>query len=263
MAKRKKTKLKWWWIVIPVVAIALFVFYNFPPNTVPQSQQSSTDYLVYQDPTYGFSIEYPLAWEVRKNTQVFENGDVVAFGISGSTQKEKTELTDGAQVVVSQPFSINTDITTWAKKYMNSQAEFSQNSINGRQYEKVSDCSGVGCMTYYFTLMDNKVYGVATFAGGQNADRAVYENAIVKMLHSLQFSTAENGILSKEDAIAKVKALPEVIDYLKRVPNSLVLVNEEEDTEYLVQVYEFKNGHTATFNWYNVNKTTGEVKKEF
>lgn len=69
--------------------------------------------------------------------------------------------------------------------------------------------------------------------------------------------------ISKEEAVAKVNALPEIIDYLKRVPNGLVLVNGEEDNAYLVQVYEFKNDHTATFNWYTVNKTTGKVKKEF
>lgn len=82
-----------------------------------------------------------------------------------------------------------------------------------------------------------------------------------------QQSSTEYGskevIISKEDAVAKVKALPEVIDYLKRVPSGLVLVNGEEDNTYMVQVYEIVNGHTATFNWYSVNKTTGELKKEF
>lgn len=73
----------------------------------------------------------------------------------------------------------------------------------------------------------------------------------------------ETGAISKEDAVAKVKELPEVVDYLKRVPNGQVLVNGEDNNRYMVQVYEAKDGHTATFNWYNVDKTTGEVKKEF
>ncbi len=70
-------------------------------------------------------------------------------------------------------------------------------------------------------------------------------------------------LLYQDDAVAKVKSLPEVIDYLKRIPNGLVAVNGEEDSTYIVQVYEFKDNHTATFNWYTVDKTTGEVKKEF
>lgn len=69
--------------------------------------------------------------------------------------------------------------------------------------------------------------------------------------------------LSKNNAVAKIKALPEVINYLQRVPNGLVAVNGEEDNAYLIQAYEFKDGHTETFNWYKVDKTTGEVKKEF
>lgn len=76
-------------------------------------------------------------------------------------------------------------------------------------------------------------------------------------------NSAKNQTISKREAIAKVKALPQVTDYLKRVPNGLVLVNSEEDNAYMVQVYELKNGHTATFNWYKVDKTTGEAKKAF
>lgn len=262
MTKGKKTKLKWWWIIIGVVAVTLFAFYNFPNSNAPESQQSSTEYLVYQDPTYGFSIEYPQAWETRKNTQVFENGDAIAFRLSGPTQKENTELTDGTQVAVSKPFSINKDLSTWVREYYDRYSEFSKNSINGRTYQKVYSC-GHGCMTYYYTQINDQIYGVAAFAEGSDKDKMVYENSIVYMLKSFKFTDAENGSISKEDAIVKVKALPEIADYLRRVPNGLVLVNGEEDNAYMVQVYEFKNGLTATFNWYKVNKTTGEVKKEF
>lgn len=76
-------------------------------------------------------------------------------------------------------------------------------------------------------------------------------------------TTPLSGKLTKEEAIAKVKTLPEVKEYLKRVPNGLVAVNGEEDNTYMVQVYEFKDGHTATLNWYKIDKATGEVKKEF
>lgn len=70
-------------------------------------------------------------------------------------------------------------------------------------------------------------------------------------------------VFSKNEAIEKVKILSEVKDYLKKVPHAQISVNGEEDDSYLIQVYEIKDRHTATFNWYKVNKTTGEVKKEF
>ena len=73
----------------------------------------------------------------------------------------------------------------------------------------------------------------------------------------------ESSLVTKEVAIIKVKDLPEVKDYLNRVPQGIVAVNGEEDTSYMIQVYEIKDGHTATLNWYTVNKTTGEVRKEF
>ena len=230
-------------------------------NNGLQPPPQEAGYQVYQNPMFDFSIEYPKEWEIRKETQVFENGDAIAFRLSGPTQKENTELTDGAQVVVSKPFIINTDLAAWVKEYFSNQSEFSQNTINGRSFEKIYNCSGVGCMTYYYTLKNSQVFGVAVFAEGE--DKMVYENAIVYMLKSLKFTDAENGSISKDEAVTKVKAQPEVADYLKRVPNGLVLVNGEEDNAYMIQVYEFKNDHTATFNWYNVNKTTGAVEKEF
>lgn len=227
-----------------------------------QFQQSSTGYRVYQDPTYGFRIEYPQAWEIRKNTQVFVNGDTIAFRISGPTQKVQTELTDGAQVVVSQPFSINKDLTTWAREHFNSQSEFSQNIINGRSFEKIYDCSGVGCVTYYYTIQNDQAFGIATFA--QGASKTEYESAISSILETLQFGNTANGTITKEDAIVKVKTIPEVADYIIRVPQAKVEVGGDDDDDfYLIQVFEVVKDHTATFNWYTVNKMTGEVKKEF
>ena len=66
-------------------------------------------------------------------------------------------------------------------------------------------------------------------------------------------------------AIAKVSALPEVIEYLREVPTGLVTLDHEdrETNSYLIHVYETKDGHTATFNWYTVDKTTGEITKDF
>lgn len=257
--KDKKTnRLLFLGIVIAIMGTLIFFKYSLLP-----SQSSSTAYQTYQNPAHGFQIEYPKAWKIRKDTQLFENGDAVAFGIQGPTQKKQTELTDGAQVAVSKPFSITTNLALWVKEYHGKQAEFSQNTINGALFEKVYKCSNLGCLTYYYTLNNGQVYGLAVFAQGPDKDKMVYENSIVYMLKSLKFTNVKGGSLSKEEAIAKVKALSEVTDYLKKVPNGLVLISGEENDQYLVQVYEIKNEHTATFNWYNVDKTTGEVKKEF
>src|SRR3990167_7924523 len=69
--------------------------------------------------------------------------------------------------------------------------------------------------------------------------------------------------MTKDQAIENVKKLPEVQDYLKRVPNGRVEVDNEAEGEYNVHVYEVKNGHTATFNWYRVSIKSAEVGSEF
>ena len=72
-------------------------------------------------------------------------------------------------------------------------------------------------------------------------------------------------LISPEEAVEKVKSRKEVIDYLKRVPTAIIQAQSTTDEEdsYRIQVYEVKDGHTATFNWYNVDKKTGEVVAEF
>lgn len=69
--------------------------------------------------------------------------------------------------------------------------------------------------------------------------------------------------ISRELAVEKVKNLPEVQQFLKDVPNGRVEVDNELEGEINVHVYEIKDGHTATFNWYKVDKITGAVKEEF
>lgn len=69
--------------------------------------------------------------------------------------------------------------------------------------------------------------------------------------------------ISPSQAIQTVKNLPEVKTYTQNTPNSQVRLDHEENPNYIIQVYEVKNGHTATFNWYKVNKATGITEKEF
>lgn len=69
--------------------------------------------------------------------------------------------------------------------------------------------------------------------------------------------------MTESQAIENVKKLPEVQAYLKRVPNGRVEVDNELEGEYNIHVYELKDGHSATFNWYHVSIKSGEVRSEF
>ncbi|OGH11158.1 MAG: hypothetical protein A2857_04095 [Candidatus Levybacteria bacterium RIFCSPHIGHO2_01_FULL_36_15] len=67
--------------------------------------------------------------------------------------------------------------------------------------------------------------------------------------------------ISRGLAIENVKKLPEVQEYLKNVPNGKIEVDNESEGEYNVHVYEIKDRHTATFNWYTVSIKSGEAQK--
>lgn len=69
--------------------------------------------------------------------------------------------------------------------------------------------------------------------------------------------------ITREQALKKVKKLPEVQQYLQDVPGGIVEVDNELEGEYNIHVYEVKNGHTATFNWYRVSIKSGEIRPEF
>lgn len=98
---------------------------------------------------------------------------------------------------------------------------------------------------------------------------------IVILLATAGYFVLQNGVpenipvdklstkISRELAVEKVKKLPEVQQYLKDVPNGKVEVDNELEGEYNVHVYEVKNGHTATFNWFRVSIKSGEVRSEF
>lgn len=84
---------------------------------------------------------------------------------------------------------------------------------------------------------------------------------------------ANNRELSAEDAIGLVRNLPEVKNWLALFdqPNSVsskggrpvIEVDHQDSVNYIVHVYEIIADHTATHNWYDVNKVTGEVKSQF
>src|SRR3990167_1927271 len=59
--------------------------------------------------------------------------------------------------------------------------------------------------------------------------------------------------ISRGLAVENVKKLPEVQEFLKNVPNGKIEVDNESEGEYNVHVYEIKDRHTATFNWYTVS----------
>ena len=82
-------------------------------------------------------------------------------------------------------------------------------------------------------------------------------------------SSLSGPVTSKDDAVARVTALPDVAAWIKLVQtespaNRIVIdVDSEDTTTYTVHAYELVQdelgGHSATFGWYEVTKATGVV----
>ena len=73
-----------------------------------------------------------------------------------------------------------------------------------------------------------------------------------------------------KDAVSLVEQLPEVVEYKKTLQDAgstFHIEAEDSDTSWAVHVFEVvsqgDSSHTATFGWWEVNKTTGEVTKDF
>ena len=76
--------------------------------------------------------------------------------------------------------------------------------------------------------------------------------------------------VSAEEALAKVRALPEVVTWQATVAaaggSPRIDIDSEDAKAYTVHVYEMVEGegdmpgHAATMAWYSVSKATGEVK---
>lgn len=80
----------------------------------------------------------------------------------------------------------------------------------------------------------------------------------------------KSGDIMEQEALEKIKALPEVqafISELEEAGKTASFRVEDRGGAWSVQVYEIVvrggESHTATFNWYDVDKNTGVISGEF
>ena len=76
--------------------------------------------------------------------------------------------------------------------------------------------------------------------------------------------------VSREEAVARVKALPEVAEWIRQVDRErpedrvVIEIDSEDSGTYTVPAYEMVQdelgGHSATFGWYEVGKQDGVVR---
>lgn len=95
-----------------------------------------------------------------------------------------------------------------------------------------------------------------------NRPYTVQEHQVFEqMLSTFKFT---NASVTQDQAVFLVKNLDSVKAYLQRVPQGIVEFDHEDriNGSWVIHVYEVANGHTATFNWFNVSKTDGTISTE-
>lgn len=181
-------------LVLIVVAVTLVLAGSritkrptLPPFDNSASYQERLDWGRYVNTKYNIIFVYPLSWSVNTTTEIFENGDLIAVEFIGQIQADKTEFYDGARLVMMIPQESKLDLAAWvANKHQGMPGEtppqVTDVQINGRDFKKVDEC-GLGCFSYYYTVVDGKVYGVMVSATGpQKAElEAIFEQMLEKL----------------------------------------------------------------------------------
>src|SRR3990167_6260232 len=146
----------------------------------------------YINTKYRVIFAYPLTWSMNTTTSIFETGDLITVEFIGPTQKDQTEFYDGARLVGMIPQPTNSDLSDWvAGRHRGlpgeNPPEASDVQLNGRNFKKVYTC-GLGCFTYYYTIIDGQVYGVMVFASGPQ--KAELEATLEQMLTKLELGSS-------------------------------------------------------------------------
>src|SRR3990167_456246 len=138
--------------------------------TSPDTTSTQSGWKTFENNRYNISFKYPPSWSINPSSQVFENGDLVAVQFIGQTQTDQTELYDGARFIVMVPQQTSLNLNSWVNNRHGSNvsgtpAQISSTDINGVSFKKVYEC-GLGCFTYYYTVVRGQAYGVMVGAAG-------------------------------------------------------------------------------------------------
>src|SRR3989344_6606431 len=165
-------------LILLIVAVALLLTGNKGSLTPAPSVQPKTtdttaaqsDWKTFENKQYNISFKYPPLWSINPASQFFENGDLVAVQFIGQTQRQNTELYDGARFIVMVPQQTSLNLNSWVNNRHGSNVsgtppQISSRVINGVSFTKVYEC-GLGCFTYYYTVIKGQVYGVMVSAAG-------------------------------------------------------------------------------------------------
>lgn len=224
----------------------------------------------YRSVKYGYSIKFPKDWTVDTSQRdepadLFKSPDGKAIVTVQFITDKRLLDEDGEKKVLSSIKKIFEKDTTV------SLSTFESRFDGGTTPATVSGFFAGGARKYKNAFWSFIEYGVplgddtmSVFSGFIQEGEADKYGSIVKGI-----SKFYDPLAARVEAINLVKSRKEVKDYvdrLSKVGKKTTFSVSDDDGVWLIQVYEIVDdgdGHTATFNWYRVNKETKEISKEF
>lgn len=241
------------------------------------------DWKTYRNDKNGFLFKYPKDWEIRDLTNISKGAGniftVQRLELKSPDYDFRYSGGDWGYSWVESGMYINFVVSknTWEtleqiKKEKSSQGKtLLKTDISGNSLlyeERVND----KIYSAEFYLVRNLkgepkpvVFNITLEADPDKQD--YYRDLFDKFLQTLEFDSSQlthDVNVSKEEAFEKVINLPEVENFLTNITQGRVaLVNQDykDPNSWTVHVYESLPTHNATFNWYYVNKETGEITK--
>jgi len=217
----------------------------------------TADWKTYENKDYDFSFRYPdVGYSICLETNffsIFEEKDLNCDGIIYEIPLV------GFRNYYTVDFSKETPISSRIFSIDNVQ-------INIDKYQFIRTGSGVSTTNIIeIATIPSGNTNVELYAFGNESNFQKSQDLLDQILSTLKFTKQTAGVtISFQEAVDIVNNLPEVKSFIAQTTNGVVSIDEMESTDkyWVIQVYEKFSDHNATFNWYHVDKITGEATKQ-
>lgn len=244
----------------------------------PIPSDETTNWETITNSKFGYVIKYPPDWSFSANQHTNPLITNLATFQSDSTCNITDNLCSTIQLNVENNDNKNDLTPRLSINLQGSNPDRITNKtsikINGEDASEfdffgANYRSAIGTLIHIVVINHNGRKYVLSFkesplGGDSIVDNTKWKNKHIfdKMLSTFKFT---GGEITKEEAVNIVLSLSEVNDYVSRVKNSRVEYSHDssDGQKIIVHVYEQLPDHTATFNWFNVDKATKQVTKEF
>lgn len=264
----KKTFVKNKWLVafllILIIVIAGVYFFR-------DKIDNKSGWRIHENVKQGYTISLPKSWTreaVEGAAEVFWSPDKRAYVAVQFIADPRLMEEDGEEKMIGE-----------IRESFRKDPDYKLSSFRSRFEKEMPEpatASGYLAQGYLNYQKERFVFQEYAVQIGDEEILAVIRGAMMEGAVKDHEETVEeimgsfNPVAGRREAIALVKKQKEVKEYegrLKKVGSKATFAVTDDGESWLVQVYEVveqgEEAHTATFNWYRVNKETKKITKEF